>query len=68
MFWLAFIVPVIFHGLYDFFLFDLQQSPAIYFVLITILCLSLWRYGLRRIRTLISFDKERMSDEENGRV
>lgn len=64
-FLLALIVPVIFHGLYDFFLFDLEQSPVIYFVLITILCLSLWRYGLRRIRTLIAFDNERMNNKES---
>ncbi|MGB3453225.1 MAG: PrsW family glutamic-type intramembrane protease [Moheibacter sp.] len=64
-FLLALIIPVFLHGLYDFFLFDLEQSPVIYFVMITILCLSLWRYGLRRIRTLIAFDKERMNNEES---
>jgi len=62
---LAFIIPVLLHGLYDFFLFDIQKSPVIYFVLITFLCLSLWRYGLKRIRTLIAFDNERMNDGEN---
>lgn len=64
----ALIVPVILHGLYDFFLFDLQKSPVIYFVLTTILCLSLWRYGLRRIRTLIAFDNERMNNGQNRTV
>lgn len=55
---LALIVPLIIHGLYDYFLFDMERMPLIYFPAVILLCIGMWFFGLKKIRKLIEWDRD----------
>lgn len=61
---LALMVPLIIHGLYDYFLFDIEQFPTLYFAAIIVLCIGMWIIGLKRIRTHIAYDRSEI--KKNG--
>ena len=60
--WLSFIAPLLFHGLYDFFLFYMGEieSTLLVFLLFAgfvILMICLWRFGIKYIKSHYSRDE-----------
>jgi len=60
--WLSFLVPFLFHGLYDFILFYIEKSSdniaVLLFVAFIVVMVFLWRYGIRYIRKHYAKDRE----------
>lgn len=61
---LSLVVPVILHGLFDFFLFDIESNPVVYALLFFVLNIGLWRFGLTRIKSHIQKDKAEIAFRE----
>lgn len=59
---LTFLIPFTLHGLYDYFLFDIERFPVVYFLFVILLCLFMWFYGLKRIQKLIAWDKNELNN------
>ncbi|MCM1108923.1 MAG: PrsW family glutamic-type intramembrane protease [Clostridium sp.] len=63
---LALLVPILLHGAFDFGLFSMNVSPGWAlpaFVLFLLVCRYNWKYGRRRIHTLLNMDKQRMDGD-----
>ncbi|MDE7378980.1 MAG: PrsW family intramembrane metalloprotease [Paraprevotella sp.] len=59
---LALLTPVLLHGAFDFFLMSMPLSPewsALSFILLLLLCCYYWKYGRRRIHTLLEMDRQK---------
>jgi RsiW-degrading membrane proteinase PrsW (M82 family) len=62
-YWLSFFIPLIFHGLYDFFLMatGVTSDGWIIFICLVaflVLMVILWRIALKRIKKLVNIDKQ----------
>ncbi len=69
----ALIVPIVLHGLFDFFLMDFEnkvQSESIFVLVYMVLFLGLnfwfWRYGFKRINKLVAHDKSNNANFDNN--
>lgn len=65
---LAFFAPVLLHGTFDFLLMSTPLSPGwsvLSFILLLLLCSYYWKYGRRRIHTLLEMDRQKMETGYN---
>jgi len=65
--WLSFLVPVLFHGLYDFFLMYIGESEnelliGLSFLAFIVALIFIWRAGTRYIKRHHAKDKERINN------
>jgi RsiW-degrading membrane proteinase PrsW (M82 family) len=62
--WLSFLIPFLFHGLYDFLLFYIEKSGdnigfvLLLFAMFVIVMVFLWHYGIRYVKKHYANDKE----------